>query len=131
MRDSSVLFYVPMEISLRQFHSGKIRLRKKIASPGGNNLDFPKGKETKGVKLLCHAYGILLGATSGYQSEEKPDESSELHRCFYPLLILTVPYCSSLLPRIIVISNTCYKNSGARKGSFFSRCLFFMRRIIL
>ena len=102
MGDSSVHFYVLMEISLRQFHSGKIRLRKKIASSGGNNLDFPKGKKTKGVKLFFHAYGILLGASSGYQSEEEPDESSELHRCFYPLLILTVLYCTSLISWIIV-----------------------------
>ena len=65
---------------LRRFGHGK-----RVASPGGNNLDFPKGRKTKGVKLFCYAYGNLLGASSGYQSDEEPDESSELHRCFYPL----------------------------------------------
>ena len=33
MRNSSVLFYVSMEISRRQFHSGKIGYTQKVASP--------------------------------------------------------------------------------------------------
>ena len=49
--------------------------------------------------MFCYAYGNLLGASSGYQSDEEPDESSELHRCNSYSAVLYLP----------LIADDCYK----------------------